>query len=138
MIRKLLHNERQRELKKLRSGCPIATSLDIFGDRWTLVIVRDLATGKARFSQFLESPERIPTNVLTERLLRLEEFGLISKSAYQDNPPRFEYGLTKKGAELLPVLQAICRWANAYMPETWLTPEKFLTLKPDALVRTDE
>lgn len=121
-------------MKKRRSGCPIATALDIFGDRWTLVIVRDLATGKARFGQFLESPERIPSNVLTDRLLRLEEFGLISKKAYQDNPTRFEYGLTKKGAELLPIMQAICRWANTYMPETWRTPEKFLTLTPDALI----
>jgi DNA-binding HxlR family transcriptional regulator len=121
-------------LKKLRSGCPIATSLDIFGDRWTLVIVRDLATGKARFGQFLQSPEGIPTNVLTDRLVRLEEFGLISKKAYQENPARFEYGLTKKGAELLPVLQAICRWANAHMPQTWRTPEKFLTLNASDLI----
>jgi DNA-binding HxlR family transcriptional regulator len=121
-------------LKKLRSGCPIATSLDIFGDRWTLVIVRDLATGKARFGEFLKSPECIPTNVLTDRLLRLEEFGLIAKSAYQDNPVRFEYGLTKKGAELLPVLQAICLWANVHMPKTWQTPEKFLTLKPSEII----
>jgi DNA-binding HxlR family transcriptional regulator len=98
------------------------------------VIVRDLATGKARFGEFLKSPEHIPTNVLTDRLLRLEEFGLIAKSAYQDNPARFEYGLTKKGAELLPVLQAICRWANVHMPETWRTPEKFLTLKPSQII----
>lgn len=117
-------------MKKLRSGCPIATSLDVFGDRWTLVIVRDLATGKSRFGDFLKSPERIPTNVLTDRLLRLEEFGLIEKSAYHKHPTRFEYALTPKGAELLPVLQAICEWANRHMPETWKTPEKFLSLKP--------
>jgi DNA-binding HxlR family transcriptional regulator len=121
-------------LKKARSGCPIATSLDIFGDRWTFVIVRDLAMGKARFGELLKSPERIPTNVLTDRLLRLEEFGLIERRAYQQHPARFEYGLTQKGAELLPVLQAICRWANTHIPETWKTPEKFLTLKPKEVV----
>lgn len=123
-------------LKKLRSGCPIATSLDVFGDRWTLVIIRDLAMGKARFGDFAQSPERIPTNVLTDRLMRLEEFGLIEKSAYQHNPTRYDYVLTQKGAELLPVLQAICKWANKHLPNTWKTPEKFLSLKPsDVSVR---
>jgi DNA-binding HxlR family transcriptional regulator len=116
-------------LKKLRSGCPIATSLDVFGDRWTLVIIRDLATGKARFGDFLKSPERIPTNVLTDRLLRLEEYGLIAKRSYQKHPARFEYRLTKKGADLLPVLQAICRWANIHIPKTWRTPDRFLSLE---------
>jgi DNA-binding HxlR family transcriptional regulator len=121
-------------LKKLRSGCPIATSLDVFGDRWTLVIIRDLATGKKRFGDFLKSPERIPTNVLTDRLLRLEEFGLIRKRIYQERPTRFEYDLTQKGAELLPLLQAICRWANTHIPGTWRTPERFLSLKPKEIV----
>jgi DNA-binding HxlR family transcriptional regulator len=121
-------------LKSLRSGCPIATSLDVFGDRWTLVIIRDLATGKTRFGDFLKSPERIPTNILTDRLLRLEEFGILKKQAYQTRPVRHQYGLTQKGAELLPVLQAICRWANSHIPETWQTPERFLSLKPEEIV----
>ena len=91
--------------------------------------------GKARFGELMKSPERIPTNVLTDRLLRLEEFGLVEKAAYQQHPARFEYRLTQKGAELLPVLQAICRWANAHIPETWQTPEKFLALKPKEIVK---
>lgn len=86
--------------------------------------------GKARFGDFAQSPERIPTNVLTVRLLRLEEFGLIEKSAYQDRPTRYDYALTQKGAELLPVLQAVCKWANKHLPGTWKTPEKFFSLKP--------
>lgn len=122
-----------RTLKKLRSGCPIATSLDIFGDRWTLVIMRDLAMGKTRFGDFSQSPERIPTNVLTDRLVRLEEFGLIEKSAYQEHPIRYDYAVTQKGAELLPVLQAVCKWANKHLPGTWKTPDKFLSLKPSDL-----
>jgi DNA-binding HxlR family transcriptional regulator len=80
-----------RETKKLRSGCPIATTLDLLGDRWTLVIVRDMVMGKKRFGDFLKSPERIPTNILTDRLARLAEFGLLEKRSYQDNPVRFEY-----------------------------------------------
>ncbi|MBG0798830.1 helix-turn-helix transcriptional regulator [Methylocystis sp. L43] len=122
-----------RALKKLRSGCPIATALDIFGDRWTLVIMRDLAMGKTRFGDFSQSPERIPTNVLTDRLLRLEEFGLIEKSPYQEHPIRYDYAVTQKGAELLPVLQAVCKWANKHLPGTWKTPDKFLSLKPSDL-----
>ena len=83
-----------------RSGCPIATTLDLVGDRWTLVIARDMLMGKKRFAQFLTSPERITTNVLTERLSAMQEAGLIEKLAYQQRPIRFEYRLTKKGLGL--------------------------------------
>ncbi len=110
-----------------RSGCPIATTLDIVGDRWTLVILRDLLTGKSRFSQFLNSPERITTNILTDRLAAMEEAGLVSKAAYQQRPKRFEYAPTQKGEALLPVLQEMCRWANTYMPGTWTPPKSFMS-----------
>ena len=113
----------------VRSGCPIATTLDIVGDRWTLVILRDLLTGKRRFSQFLTSPERITTNILTDRLAAMEAAGLVSKSLYNERPKRYEYVLTKKGAALLPVLQEMCRWANAFVPDTWVPPESFMSQK---------
>lgn len=109
-----------------RSGCPIASTLDLVGDRWSLVIVRDMVTGKKRFAEFLDSPERITTNVLTDRLALLERLGLIKKRAYQQRPRRFEYMLTEKGLGLLPVLQEMCRWANRHMPETWVPPESFM------------
>jgi DNA-binding HxlR family transcriptional regulator len=109
-----------------RSGCPIATTLDLVGDRWSLVIVRDLLTGKKRYGEFLRSPESITTNILAERLARLEAMGLVSKSAYQDRPARFDYALTEKGRGLLPVLQAMCRWANRYEPHTWTPPRSFM------------
>lgn len=112
-----------------RSGCPIATTLDLVGDRWTLVLVRDLLTGKKRFSQFLESPERITTNILTSRLGAMEENGLIESMRYLERPPRYEYALTEKGLALLPVLQEVCLWANRYMPETWPAPESFMRWK---------
>ena len=112
-----------------RSGCPIASTLDIVGDRWTLVILRDLLTGKSRFSQFLASPEKITTNVLTDRLATMEGAGLVAKSAYQQNPRRHAYALTRKGEALLPVLQEMCRWANAYVPGTWTPPESFMSRK---------
>ena len=118
-----------RNDKERRSGCPIATTLDLVGDRWTLVIVRDMLSGKARFAGFLDSPERITTNVLTDRLARMERHGLIAKAPYQTRPTRFEYRLTNKGLALIPVLQEICRWANANLPGTWAPPAEFMARK---------
>lgn len=109
-----------------RSGCPIATTLDIVGDRWSLVIVRDMLNGKARFGQFLDSPEKVTTSVLSDRLARMEAAGLIAKQAYQANPTRYEYRLTQMGVALLPVLQEVCRWANRFLPGTWPAPEAFM------------
>ncbi len=109
-----------------RSACPIATTLDMVGDRWSLVILRDMFTGKTRFSDFLDSPERITTNVLTDRLVQLEAAGLIERTAYQQRPARYEYRLTGMGRGLLPVLQEICRWANRHVPGTWTPPASFM------------
>jgi DNA-binding HxlR family transcriptional regulator len=112
-----------------RSACPIASTLDLVGDKWSMVILRDLLTGKRRFAQFLASPERITTNVLADRLARLETSGLIQRRAYSDRPPRFEYMLTEKGAGLLPVLQEISRWANTHIPGTWHPPDMFMRMR---------
>lgn len=100
-----------------RSTCPIANALDILGDKWTLLVVRDLLlAGKHRYSEFQSSPEAIPTNILAERLKRLEANGLVKKEFYQDNPPRAEYFITRKGAELGPVLQAMAQWGQKHIP----------------------
>lgn len=115
-----------------RSGCPIASSLDIIGDRWTLVVLRDLLNGKTRFGEFLASPERIATNVLTDRLTVMEANGLVERHAYQLRPRRFAYSLTPKGEALLPVLQQLCVWGNAYLPDTWTPPESFMRRSPGA------
>jgi DNA-binding HxlR family transcriptional regulator len=109
-----------------RSGCPIASTLDLVGDKWSLVIVRDMLTGKARFKEFAESPEGIPSNILASRLKRMEEVGLVARRPYQEKPLRHEYGLTTKGEALLPVLQAMCRWGNQYVPDTWIPPQSFM------------
>lgn len=109
-----------------RSGCPIATTLDIVGDRWSLVVVRDLLTGKTRFGEILTSPERIATSVLAERLERLADLGLVEARPYQDNPTRHDYHLTEMGEAMLPILQEMCRWANRFMPGTWIPPEAFM------------
>jgi len=82
--------------------------------------------GKSKFSEFLSSPERITTNVLTDRLALLESAGLAEKKAYQQRPLRHEYLLTEKGEALLPVLQEICKWGNSFLPDTWTPPESFM------------
>lgn len=114
-----------------RSGCPIATTLDLLGDAWSLVLIRDMLNGKRRFNQFLESPEGITTSILTSRLNRLEQGGLIRKRPYQKRPTRYDYTLTPKGRALHPVLQQICRWANRHYPGTWTPPASFMVPPPD-------
>ena len=116
------------QLPQSRSGCPIATTLDCMGDSWTLVIVRDMLTGKSRYGEFLTSPEGITTNILASRLVRMETLGVIVKSPYQTNPLRHEYKLTETGHDLAPVLQAMCRWGNLHFPDTWVPPESFMKL----------
>ena len=116
-------------LEGSRSTCPIANLLDIVGDKWTLLVVRDLLLlSKRRYGEFQNSPEAIPTNILADRLKRLEAAGLVKKEFYQDNPPRAEYFLTRKGADLEPILKAMGKWGKQYipgvvLPETFLSPE---------------
>ena len=102
----------------LRSLCPVANALDVLGDRWTLLVIRDLFAGKHRFGEFLDSPEHIPTNILAERLKRLEAAGLITSVPYQARPVRVEYHLTDAGKTLSPVLDAIALWGVGQFPGT--------------------
>ncbi len=102
-----------------RSPCPVAATLDILGDKWTLLVIRDLFFGKRTYGEFLQSPEHIPSNILAERLKRLENTGLIDKQPYQERPVRYEYRLTEKGRDLAPVLKTIAGWANKHIPGTW-------------------
>ncbi len=104
--------------RRLRSPCPVAAALDVLGDRWTLLVLRDLFWGKSRYGEFIASPEGIPTNILAERLVRLQECGLLSSSPYQSTPPRLEYKITKKGRELLPTLLALAKWGEKHFPGT--------------------
>lgn len=113
-----------------RSGCPIASTMEHVGDRWTLVILRDLVNGKSRYKDFLESPERIATNILTARLDAMQSAGLITSRLYETRPKRYEYALTEKGAALLPVLQAICRWGQEHLADRWTAPASFMRKKP--------
>ena len=97
---------------KRRSPCPIACALDLFGDRWTMLVVRDLACGKTLFKEFCASPEKIATNILTDRLQRLLQAGLFEKKAVEPSG-REAYQLTAKGRTLLPILGNIAEWGLA-------------------------
>lgn len=101
-----------------RSVCPVANTLDILGDRWTLLVIRDLLKGKHRYVEFSRSPEGIPTNLLSERLKRLERLGIVESRLYSQHPPRSEYLLTAKGEALRPVVASMRRWGLRHIPGT--------------------
>ena len=104
--------------KQSRSHCPIGLGLDIFGDRWSLMILRDVFLwNKTHYQEFLLSPENIATNVLAERLARLMEEGILTKAADPDNGKQFIYLPTKKGLDLLPLLSEMIRWGLDHIPE---------------------
>ncbi|WP_435353879.1 winged helix-turn-helix transcriptional regulator [Emticicia sp. SJ17W-69] len=100
---------------KKRSDCPISCSLDIWGDKWSLLIIRDLMFKKeCTYGDFLKSAEKIATNILASRLQTLEENGLIQKLAHPESKAKVLYRLTEKGIDLLPILIEIHLWADKY------------------------
>jgi DNA-binding HxlR family transcriptional regulator len=115
----------------LRSRCPIASALDLLGDKWTLVVVRDLLLlDKHRFGELLGSGEGISTNILSDRLERLEAAGLVERRRYQEHPPRDEYHLTASGRDLFPVLRELIRWGSRHIPGTYQPPPGALDEPP--------
>jgi DNA-binding HxlR family transcriptional regulator len=101
-----------------RSACPIANTLDLVGDKWSLLVIRDMLHGKRTYGELADSPEKIPTNILADRLKRLEDAGIIVSSVYQERPTRYAYVLSKKGIALGDVLLVIVRWGKKYIPGT--------------------
>ncbi|MBN8737765.1 MAG: helix-turn-helix transcriptional regulator [Xanthomonadales bacterium] len=101
-----------------RSPCAVANSLDIVGDKWSLLVVRDLLHGKRTYGELADSPERIPTNILADRLKRLEDAGIVTSTPYQQRPVRYAYTLTSKGKDLGDVLLAFVRWGKRHIPGT--------------------
>jgi DNA-binding HxlR family transcriptional regulator len=99
-----------------RSPCPIASTLDLVGDKWSLLVIRDLLHSKHTYGELVDSPEGIPTNILANRLKRLQEAGIIVRSAYQEHPVRYIYQLSEKGAELGEVLLALVHWGKKHVP----------------------
>ncbi|MEV0387331.1 helix-turn-helix domain-containing protein [Nonomuraea sp. NPDC050643] len=105
--------------KDLRSGCPINLSLELFGDRWTLLVLRDIVFGGARhFRELLGGPERISSNILADRLATLVEHGLLTRSGDPSHKQKVTYSLTEPAIELVPVLAQLSAWGVRHLPAT--------------------
>ena len=96
--------------------CSVARTLSVIGDRWTLLIVRDAFLGVRKFEQF-QSDLGLTRHLLTDRLRKLVEHGVLDRVAYQEKPTRYEYRLTEKGIDLYPILLSIVRWGDNWMAD---------------------
>ena len=97
-------------------GCPVARTAEIIGNKWTPLIVRDLASGRRRFSELERSLTGISPKTLSERLKRLEEAHVLDRTCFAEVPPRVEYALTPKGYALLPVIESMREFGNRWLP----------------------
>ncbi|MEM0966248.1 MAG: helix-turn-helix domain-containing protein [Verrucomicrobiota bacterium] len=109
--------------KNRRSGCPVACTLDILGDKWTLLIVRDLLHGATQFDELRNAPERIARNILSHRLRRLTELGMVKREPDIDDKRRFNYLLTERGESLRPIVQNIANWGLQNIDDTETFPD---------------
>ncbi|MBI3351688.1 MAG: helix-turn-helix transcriptional regulator [Nitrospirae bacterium] len=122
-----------------KSGCPIAFTLDVIGDKWSLLIIRDMVfLGKRYYGEFLVSDEKIASNILADRLKRLEDTSIITKTLDPDNQKKYIYELTPKGIDLVPMILEVIRWGAKYDPETAAPKEFIRKLKKDKNALTIE
>ena len=109
-----------------RSNCPISNALDFFGDKWSLLILRDIILySKSTYKDLQESDEKIATNILSDRLSKLESDDLIVREVHPKDKRKKVYKITKKGLDLTPILIEMILWSKEYYPETFV-PEDFL------------
>lgn len=118
-----MQSESEKETANRRSTCPVACALDILGDKWTLLVIRDLFLGRSRFKEFAQSPEGIPTNILADRLERLLDRGLVDQVAVEEGAKRQMYRLTEKGKALGRVLRELKEWGLKWEPGTDSRPQ---------------
>jgi DNA-binding HxlR family transcriptional regulator len=126
-----LYEVKEKKTKR-RSDCPISYALDIFGDKWSLLIVRDLMfQGKQTYGEFAASDEKIATNILADRLSLLECAEIIRKKTDPGNKTRIIYSLTEKGIDLVPVILEIVSWSARYDKKTGAPPEFVARIRKD-------
>lgn len=115
-----------------RSDCPISSALDLFGDRWSLLVMRDvLLRGKSRYREFLASEEGIATNILASRLARLEAAGLLEKTADDPRSGKQAYHATEKGKDLIPLLLEMMLWSAEHDPRAAVPGALIAELRKD-------
>ncbi|TLP61383.1 helix-turn-helix transcriptional regulator [Parasedimentitalea maritima] len=121
-----------KKTKIRQTGCPVAFGLDIFGDRWTLLVIREIMLrGKRTYSEFMEMEEEIATNILIDRLKALEAEGLVDKTRDPENRRSFLYALTKKGRDLAPILLEIIIWSGAHDARSFALTDVLEKIKAD-------
>lgn len=115
----------KKKKKNFRSDCPISSALDLFGDKWSLLIIRDLVYfGERTFKDFSNADEKISSARLSDRLCKLEVLALINKARHPSNKKVFIYTLTEKGMDLFPVIAEYVRWSNKYLHDHINEPAK--------------
>ncbi len=107
----------------MRSDCPVSYALDFFGDKWTFLIVRDLVEGKKFYKDFLNSKEGIATNILSDRLKKLERNGIVESKVYEKLKTQKEYALTEKGKDLIPLLIEMMVWSDKHHTGLAVNPD---------------
>ena len=101
-------------MKKELPACPVEITMGLIGDKWKVLIIRDLLTGTKRFGELRKSVTGITQKVLTNNLRQMEASGLVKRKVYPEVPPRVEYSLTETGLSLKPILDSMVTWGNAY------------------------
>lgn len=126
-----------RPRKPPKSGCPIDYAATMFGDRWTLLVLRDLSKGKRLFSEFAEADEGIAPNILSSRLKQLEKFGIVTRRIDPANRRQVVYELTEKGLDLTPIIIELTLWSAKHDPKSFVTKEfvELATRDREGLVR---
>lgn len=116
----------------IRSQCPLANALDLLGDRWTLLVLRDLIFYNRReFGELIEGGEGIATNVLTERLGRLCSSGLVARFDHPTNGKKYIYRVTEQGIDLIPMMIELVIWSERHLPAVRVPPERMAPLVKD-------
>lgn len=101
-------------MKKKLPACPVEITMDLIGDKWKVLIIRDLLTGTKRFGELKKSLNGITQKVLTNNLRQMENSGLVKRKVYPEVPPRVEYSLTETGYSLKPILDSMVAWGENY------------------------
>ena len=108
------------KIRDNRSGCPISTSLEIIGDNWSLILIRDLFLERTTFTEFMNSPEKISSNILSDRINKLQKYNIIEYRLHPQNRKVKQYYLTKSGIELYPLIYDLIIWSKQHLDMKYL------------------